>query len=193
MPRTQIKIHPERSAPSQAAEFLAAGMVAHVAFEQDGEPYVIPMIYQFDAADPDHLYLHGAPVSRLIQHLGSGMRVCVTVTMLDALIYSRSATYHSVNYRSVVCFGKARPVTDDSVKKRVLEKMIARYFPGRTAGVDYFATTEQELRATAMISVDLEETTAKTRTGPPKGPFDKDDAALGSAGVMELGDNRRHG
>lgn len=189
--RTEIRRHPERSVPVQAAEFLAAGMVAHVAFVQDGQPYVIPMVYQYAPADPAHLYLHGAPVSRLLQHLGSGSRVCVTVTMIDGLVYSRSALYHSVNYRSVVCFGKARAITDDDHKARVLESMIARYHPGRTAGIDYNASTPQELHATAMVVVDIEEMSAKMRTGPPKGPFDNDDTALGTAGVIDFAGSAR--
>ena len=106
-PRARIRIHPERSQPDEAHAILAAGRVAHVGFVQDGQPFVIPMTYQFDAGRPGHVYLHGAHHSRLLQHLATGAPVCVTVTLVDGLVYSRTALFHSVNYRSVVCFGRA--------------------------------------------------------------------------------------
>ena len=102
-----------------------------------GEPFVIPMGYQFNPAEPDRLYLHGAPASRALRRLASGVPVCVTVTLVDGLVYSRTALNHSMNYRSVVCFGRGRLVTDPEVQSRVFRGMVSRYFPGRTAGQDY--------------------------------------------------------
>ncbi|HEX6105913.1 MAG TPA: pyridoxamine 5'-phosphate oxidase family protein, partial [Gemmatimonadales bacterium] len=89
-PRAALRVHAEREATEEAAAILAAGYVAHVGFAVDGQPYVIPRTYQFDPAEPGRLYLHGAHHSRLMAHLESGAPVCVTVTMLDGLVYSRT-------------------------------------------------------------------------------------------------------
>jgi len=105
---TKLRQHPERAVPDSAHEFLAQGYVAHVGFEQDGRPYVIPMLYHYAADRPDRLYLHGGVSSRALEHLASGVPVCATVTRLDGLVYSRDAKYHSANYRSVMCFGRGR-------------------------------------------------------------------------------------
>ncbi|MGA8877369.1 MAG: pyridoxamine 5'-phosphate oxidase family protein, partial [Candidatus Korobacteraceae bacterium] len=94
---TTIQQHAERTVPDRAQEFLARGYVAHVGFEQDGLPYVIPMLYQYSVERPERLYVHGGLTSRLIRHLASGVPVCATVTELDGLVYSRDARYHSAN------------------------------------------------------------------------------------------------
>jgi nitroimidazol reductase NimA-like FMN-containing flavoprotein (pyridoxamine 5'-phosphate oxidase superfamily) len=183
--RARIRRHPERARelPDGAVEVLMSGLVAHVAFSQDGQPFVLPFTYLYDGG---HIYLHGAPASRTIRGLRSGMPVCIEVTLLDALVASRSAEYHSINYRSAVCFGVARVVQDRAKKRRVLETLIGRYFPGRTAGVDYAAITEKEFKATELIEVDIEEMSAKARTGGPMGPHDADEDALGNAGIVPL-------
>ena len=133
--RSQIRRHPERAVPGEAALILAEGLVAHVGFCQDGQPFVIPLAYHYDPSAPDHLYLHGAPASRAVWHLGAGAPACVTVTLLDGLVYSRTAINHSMNYRSVVLFGAGRLVTDEAEKDALLEKMIRRYFPAGRRGV----------------------------------------------------------
>lgn len=185
-PRTALRVHPEREAAEEAAAILADGYVAHVGFAIEGQPSVIPMTYQFDAAEPARLYLHGAHHSRLMAHLAEGAPVCVTVTLVDGLVYSRTALDHSVNYRSVVCFGRAAPAPDPGTTARVLEAMIARYFPGRTAGRDYEAPPAAHLEATAFIALEIEEWSAKARRGGPKGPRDADPIAWGTAGVVPL-------
>jgi uncharacterized protein len=157
-----------------------------VGFAVEGQPYVIPMTYQFDPAEPCRLYLHGGHHSRLMEHLASGAPVCVTVTMVDGLVYSRTALFHSVNYRSVVCFCRAAPVPDRGTAGRILEGMIARYFPGREPGRDYEATPESHLDATAFVALEIEELSAKVRRGGPKGPRDADPIAWGSAGVISM-------
>ena len=172
--------------PAEAAAILAAGLVAHVGFSIDGQPLVLPMTYQFDPEEPDRLFLHGAKGSRLLQRVGEGVPVCVTVTLADGLVYSKSAKYHSMNYRSVVCFGRARPVENDADKQRVFEAMTARYFQGRTAGRDYAHADAGELRGTALLELALEETSAKARRGGPAGPHDDDESALGTCGVVLL-------
>ena len=185
-PRATLRVHAEREATEEAAAILAAGYVAHVGFAVEGQPYVIPMTYQFDPAEPGRLYLHGAHHSRLMAHLESGAPVCVTVTMLDGLVYSRTALYHSVNYRSVVCFARSAGAPDPETRARVLDAMVARYFPGRTAGRDYEAAPAAHLEATAFVALEIEEWSAKVRRGGPKGPRDADPIAWGTAGVIPL-------
>ena len=184
--RTRVRVHPERARPDEAPAILAAGLVAHVGFVQDGQPFVIPMTYHFDPERPEHLYLHGAHHSRLMQHLASGAGVCVTVTLVDGLVHSRTALFHSVNYRSVVVFGRAAPDPGREDRRWLLEGMIARYWQGRIVGRDYDPVPDDHLESTAFIALRIEELSAKVRTGGPKGPRDNDPAAPGSAGVTEL-------
>jgi nitroimidazol reductase NimA-like FMN-containing flavoprotein (pyridoxamine 5'-phosphate oxidase superfamily) len=185
-PRARVRIHPERSKPDEAHGILAAGLVAHVGFVQDGQPFVIPMTYQFEAEQPEHIYLHGAHHSRLMQHLATGAAVCVTVTLVDGLVYSRTALFHSVNYRSVVVFGRVGAEPERSERRRLLEGMVARYWPGRTAGRDYDLIPDDHLDPTAFIALRIEELSAKVRRGGPKGPRDADPGAPGTAGVTGI-------
>jgi uncharacterized protein len=183
---TTIRQHPERAVPERAREFLVQGYVAHVGFEQDGKPYVIPMLYHYAAERPDRLYLHGGVSSRTMRHLASGVPICATVTQLDGLVYSRDAKYHSANYRCVMCFGRGRWLEDGAEKRAMFEAMTTRYIPGRTAGRDYAPATEQQLETTSVIEVLIEEMTAKMREGGPKGPNDATDDGFGTRGVLNL-------
>jgi nitroimidazol reductase NimA-like FMN-containing flavoprotein (pyridoxamine 5'-phosphate oxidase superfamily) len=184
--RSTIRRHPERDLVEQAAAILAEGRVAHVGFVEDGQPFVIPLGYQFNPAEPDRLYLHGSPASRTLERLSSGAPVCITVTLLDGLVYSRTAMNHSMNYRSAVCFGRGSEVTDPEVQQRVYRGMVSRYFPGRTAGQDYSEPTAAQLAATTMIEIQIEEWSAKARAGGPAGPLDVEDGAPGTCGVVAL-------
>lgn len=183
---TKIRQHPERAVPARAQEFLRQGYVAHVGFDHDGRPYVIPMLYHYSADRPNRLYLHGGLPSRMLGQLASGVPVCATVTALDGLVYSRDAKYHSANYRCVMCFGRGRWIEDDEQKRSIFEEMTLRYFPGRTAGKDYTAAPQTHLAGTAVVEVVIEEITAKMRDGGPKGPQDNEDNAPGTCGVVEL-------
>jgi uncharacterized protein len=183
---TKIHQHPERAVPDRAQEFLAQGHVAHVGFEQDGRPYVVPMLYHYAAERPDRLYLHGGVSSRTLEHLASGVPICATVTQLDGLVYSRDAKYHSANYRCVMCFGRGRLLEDNQQKRQMFEAMTLRYFPGRTAGHDYTTAPVAHLATTAVIEVLIEEISAKMREGGPKGPHDADNDAPGTCGVVDL-------
>ena len=180
--RTRIRRHPERAlaVPDDAGEILAQAMVAHVGFVQDEQPYVIPFTYLYRNGS---VYLHGAPGSRTIRHLASGAPACIAVTLVDGLIASKTAETHSVNYRSVVCFGRGRLIEDDQQRRTVFQELIGRYFPGRTAGEDYAHITETELKRTWLVEVPVEEMSAKGRSGGPRGPLDDDPNALGTAGV----------
>ena len=184
--RSHIRRHPERAVPEEAGRILAEGAVAHLGFCQDGQPFVIPLAYHYDPGTPDHLYLHGATASRAMRHLGAGAPACAAVTLLDGLVYSRTAIYHSMNYRSVVVFGTARLVADDGEKDALFERMIRRYFPGRAAGRDYDAPPSEHLKGTAVVDLLIEEWSAKARRGGPAGPLDADPEARGTAGVIPL-------
>jgi nitroimidazol reductase NimA-like FMN-containing flavoprotein (pyridoxamine 5'-phosphate oxidase superfamily) len=184
--RSEIQRHPERGAADRAAEFLAAGHVAHLAFVENGQPVVMPLSYHYDPAEPDRLYMHGSTASRALQQAASGAPLCVTVTMLDGLVYSKTAFNHSMNYRSVVCFGAGRRVLDRDTQLRVYEGMVSRYFPGRAAGSDYSIPTDPQLGATLLVEVVIEEYSAKMREGGPLGPLDADPTAPGTCGVVPL-------
>lgn len=183
----RIRQHPERSVSGEAAQILTAGHVAHVGFEQDGQPFILPFSYHFDAAQPERLFLHGSRGSPTLQALASGARACVTVTILDGLVYSRDAMNHSMNYRSVVCFGSSRAIEDNDEKQRIFAGMIARYFPGRTAPRDYEAASPKELSATRLLAVQIEEWSAKARRGPANGPRDHSgETTTQTCGVINL-------
>jgi uncharacterized protein len=184
--RSTIRIHADRSVPQEAAQILTQGHVAHVGFVEEGQPYVIPLGYQFSPAAPDRIYFHGSLASRAMRHMASGAPVCVTVTLLDGLVYSRTALNHSMNYRSAVCFGRGRQVTDSAVQRTVYEAMVSRYFPERTPGRDYAEPTQAHLDATTLIEVAIEECSAKMRDGGPLGPLDATEGALGTCGVVPL-------
>lgn len=185
--RAAIHQHRERGVPSEAAAILTAGYVAHVGIADEHGPVVIPMTYQFDAAEPDALYLHGALNSRLMAAVASGAPVCVTVTMVDGLVYSKTALNHSVNYRSVVCFCRAAESQPDDTRKRaLLDAMIGRYWPGRGPDAGYAPMPDAHLNATAFVALRIEEMSAKQRTGGSKGPGDDDPTVPGTAGVTEL-------
>jgi len=181
-PRTRVRRLPERAAYDAAAivDVLDAGVVAHLGFVVDGQPYVIPTLH---ARVGDSVYLHGSPASRAIRALGAGAPACLTVTHLDGLVLARSAFHHSVNYRSVVVLGQATPVTGSGEKLRALEAFMERITPGRWTEVR--PPDDRELAATAVLRLDLGEASVKLRTG---GPVD-DEADLASttwAGVLPL-------
>jgi nitroimidazol reductase NimA-like FMN-containing flavoprotein (pyridoxamine 5'-phosphate oxidase superfamily) len=171
-PRTRIRRHPERAMPERVEEFLRAGRVAHVAYTVDEQPHSVPFLYFYDDGA---LYLHGVPASATIKALRAGARVCVNVTLLDGLVASRDAKSHSANYRSVVVFGRAEVVADLAEKRRVFERMTARFFPGREAGHHYERASVKDLRGVELLAVRIDEMSAKTRTGPALGAHDAED------------------
>ncbi|MDQ8154774.1 MAG: pyridoxamine 5'-phosphate oxidase family protein [Gemmatimonadota bacterium] len=185
--RTKLQMHRERAVPDQAPQFLRDGLIAHVGIADADGPVVIPMTYHYDASSPGLIYLHGAHHSRLMQVVASGARVCVTVTLTDGLVYSKTALNHSANYRSVVAFCRAaagQPTIEQS--RALFEAMIARYWPGRTVGTDYDVIPVKHLETTSLVALQIEAMSAKTRSGGPNGPGDNDPAVPGTAGVTEL-------
>jgi uncharacterized protein len=181
-----IKRHAERAVPDEAADILSHGLVAHVGFCQDGQPIVIPLAYHYDPATPDIIYLHGSVAGRTLRHIATGHPVCITVTMLDGLVYSRAAESHSINYRCAVCFGRGVSILSDAEKEARFAAMTSRYIPGRTVGEDYTPPTAAQLRGVLMVAVQIEEMSAKARRGDPLGPLDNDPTAPGSSGVVDL-------
>jgi nitroimidazol reductase NimA-like FMN-containing flavoprotein (pyridoxamine 5'-phosphate oxidase superfamily) len=180
--RTQVKRLPKRGRYDRDTVYsiLDAGFVCHVGFSVDGQPYVIPTNY---GRSGDTIYLHGSAASRMLRTLSEGVRVSVTVTLVDGLVLARSAFHHSVNYRSVVILGTARLVEDSAEKLEALRLFTEHVMKGRWDEVRW--PTEQELKATTVLVLPLEEVSAKVRTG---GPIDDEpDYALPVwAGVLPL-------
>jgi hypothetical protein len=180
--RTQVKRLPKRGKYERETVFaiLDEGFVCHVGFTVNGQPYVIPTNY---GRGGDLLYLHGSAVSRMLRTLSEGVPVSVTVTHVDGLVLARSAFHHSVNYRSVVILGTARLVTDPAEKMEALRIFTEHVMKGRWD--DVRQPTEQELKATTVLALPLEEVSAKVRTG---GPIDdEEDYTLPVwAGVLPL-------
>jgi uncharacterized protein len=183
--RTRVRRHAERAVPDEANDILAQGLVAHVGFADEAGPFVIPLLYGFSPDEPDRLILHGSRASRLQKVLASRAAACVTVTLVDGLVFSRSAKYHSANYRSVVCFGRAREITDDAEKERAMAEMTARYFEGRTAGTDYEPPSKKDLDEITVVAFSIEERSAKARRGGPRGPHDEDADSPFTKGTIE--------
>ena len=162
-------------------QILDEGLICHVGFAVEGQPFVIPTGY---ARSGDTLYIHGAQASRMLRALKGGIDVCVTATLLDGMVMARSAFHHSMNYRSVVVFGKAIAVEDGVEKLAALRALTEHLAPGRWDEVRQ--PTEGEMRATLVLAIPLEEASAKVRTGPPAD--DEEDYALAVwAGVVPLG------
>jgi nitroimidazol reductase NimA-like FMN-containing flavoprotein (pyridoxamine 5'-phosphate oxidase superfamily) len=146
-------------------------LVCHVGFVSDGSPYVIPMAC---ARDGERILLHGSTASRLLRTLTSGAEVCVTVTHLDGVVVARSAFDSSMNYRSVVVVGRAEAITDPQRKLDALRILVERLIPGRWQ--EAREPSDKELRATTVLTVPLNEASAKVRSGPPQD--DEEDLSL---------------
>jgi nitroimidazol reductase NimA-like FMN-containing flavoprotein (pyridoxamine 5'-phosphate oxidase superfamily) len=141
---------------------LDRGLVAHVSFVVDGQPYCIPTLY---ARVGDRVLIHGSSASRMTRLLASGAPACVTVTILDGLVLARSAFEHSANYDSVVLLGQFYPITEEEEKRAALEQLIEALLPGRWSEVR--PPTRQELKGTAVLAMPINEASVKTRNRPP--------------------------
>lgn len=163
--RTRVARLPERGAYDRETIYsiLDSAFICHVGFVADGQPMVIPTGY---GRREDRLYLHGSAASRMLRGLKSGLDCCVTVTLVDGVVYARSAFHHSMNYRSVVVLGRATAVEDEAEKLAALEVITNNIVPGRWREVR--RPSAQEMKATQVLSLSLEEASAKIRRGPPK-------------------------
>ncbi len=184
--RTALGRKPDREVNDKAAihAVLDQGLVAHVGLVAgqgaEAHPVVIPMLY---ARHGNRLLLHGSPASRLLRTAKTGVEVCVTVTLLDALVLARSGFHHSMNYRSVVVFGTAVEVVDHDEKVAALDRLVEHTVPGRTATLR--PHTDKEVRSTTVLALPLEECSMKVRTGPPIDD-DEDLAADTWAGLIPV-------
>src|SRR4051812_23014593 len=183
----------DRTIPTRAAQrasydrelvhaVLDEGRVCHLGFVRDGAPVVLPTLY---ARVGERLYVHGSTGSRPLRSAGggSGLPVCLTVTLVDGLVLARSAFHHSVNYRSVVVHGTARPVLDAEERSAALDALVDHVIPGRAA--DCRPGDAKELAATAVLSIELSEVSAKVRSGGPSD--EEEDLALPHwAGVLPV-------
>lgn len=159
---------------------LDAGFLAHVGFQTNNQPFVIPTLY---GRDGDKLYLHGSAASRMLGELETGISACVNVTLVDGLVLARSAFHHSMNYRSVVAFGTARKINEPEQKMHALRIISEHLIAGRWN--DVRTPTEKELKATSVLEFAIEEASAKIRTGPPLD--DEEDYSLPIwAGILPL-------
>ena len=180
--RTRVVREPQRAVYDRDAvyQILDEGFICHVGFAIEGQPYVIPTSY---ARKNDLLYVHGSAASRMLRHAGSGIPVCVTVTLLDGLVLARSIFNHSMNYRSVVVLGTAISIEDRAEKLAALQALSEHILPGRWK--DSRQPNEQELKATSVLQVPMEEFSAKVRQGPVIDD-EEDYSFLTWAGVIPL-------
>jgi nitroimidazol reductase NimA-like FMN-containing flavoprotein (pyridoxamine 5'-phosphate oxidase superfamily) len=181
-PRTTLKRLPQRGRYDRELinQILDEGFVCHVGFAVDGQQFVIPTGY---ARVGDSLVIHGSQASRMLRTLGQGIDVCVTVTLIDGLVLARSAFHHSMNYRSVVVFGRATVVENPAAKVEALRALSEHMIPGRWD--DVREPDERELQQTTVLSLPLVEASAKVRTGPPLD--DEEDYGLSVwAGIIPL-------
>lgn len=167
--RTRVKRLPKRGNYDRETIYaiLDEALVCHVGFIADGKPFVIPTLH---ARIGDELVIHGSAASRMLRNLKEGVEVCVTATLLDGLVLARSAFHHSVNFRSVVIFGTARLVDDPDEKMRALEAFTNHVIRDRWN--DVRAPNEIEMKQTMVLSLPLEEASAKIRA---EGPHDDDE------------------
>jgi hypothetical protein len=180
--RTKLKRLPKRGSFERETiyQILDEAFVCHVGFMVDEQPYVMPTGY---ARDGDRLLIHGSGASRMLRALAWEAGVCVTVTLLDGLVLARSAFHHSMNYRSVVIFGRAQVVRGRREKLEALRAFTEHVVPGRWK--DVRPPGESELKATLVLSLDIDEASAKIREGAPVD--DKADYELDVwAGVIPL-------
>lgn len=159
-----MRRHRERGTyePEIIDAILDQGLVGHLAFAADGQPYAIPMLY---ARGEGELFLHGSPLSRLLRGVASGIPVCFTVTLIDGIVFARAAFHHSINYRSAVVLGTGRAIDDRAEKHEALRLIVEHVARGRSSEVR--GPSDGELKATEVIAVTISEASAKVRNGPP--------------------------
>jgi uncharacterized protein len=185
--RTRVRRKPARGSHERAAidAILDEALICHVGFVAGPGPVVIPTTH---VRVGDQLYIHGSAANHMLGSLAGGLDACITVTLLDALVLARTAFHHSVNYRSVVLFGRATLVDDTTAKLAALAALIDRVAPGRSAACR--PPNAKELAATTVLALPIAEASAKVRSGPPL-PDDGEDLALPYwAGVIPLHTSR---
>lgn len=182
-PRTTLHRKPARGSYDRAVVYriLDDGLVAHVGFAVEGQPYVIPMVY---GRLGDQLVLHGAAASRMLKHGSGGVPLCATVTIVDGLVLARSWMHHSMNYRSVVVLGTAHEIVERDAKLAALRVVLEHALPGR--GQEARWPSDKELAATRVIALPIEEASAKQRSGGPLPEDEEDDGRPCWAGELPI-------
>ena len=180
--RTRVRRLPERGAYDRETidAILDEALICHLAWVQEGEPRVIPTIH---ARSGDTLYVHGSNASRTLRGTKGGEPVAVEVTLIDGLVLARSAFHHSMNYRSVVVYGRAREVTDPDEKFAAQRALVDHVAHGRAN--DARMPNQRELDQTTLLAIPIEEASAKIRTGPPKDDEEDMDLPIW-AGVLPI-------
>jgi nitroimidazol reductase NimA-like FMN-containing flavoprotein (pyridoxamine 5'-phosphate oxidase superfamily) len=181
--RTRVRRRHERGHYDRETTYaiLDAGFICTIGYVIDGQPLVTPTAYWREG---DRVYWHGSAASRMLRHEAEGIPVCFTVTHVDGLVVARAAFHTSINYRSVMALGTAEFVGDECHKLAALRNFVERIYPGRWDALR--PVTAQEVKATTVLTMRLEEVSAKVRTGQPKD--DEEDYALPIwAGVVPLG------
>jgi uncharacterized protein len=170
--KTRLYRHPERAVTERAAldQILDEGLICHLGFLREGSPCVIPTVH---ARHDDVVYVHGSPASHMLRGLAGGLDACLTVTLIDGKVLSKSWFHHSLNYRSAVVFGRADVVEGDEAKTEALRRVVEHVEPGRTQ--QSRPPTQKELASTIVLALPLTEWSVKIRTGPPiEDPADED-------------------
>lgn len=162
--RNKVKVQPKRGCYDRPTiyQILDEALVVHVGFIASQQPFVIPMGF---GRDGDRLYLHGATASRMLNHLEQGIEMCVTATLLDGIVVARSLFHHSMNYRSVVLFGRATLVETDDEKIHALKVLSNHIVPGQWEQAR--RPSPQEVNGTTVLTFPIEEGSAKIRKGDP--------------------------
>lgn len=181
--RTRVRRKPGRGSHERAVidAILDEALVCHIAFVGHGSPVVLPTT---QVRDGDAIYVHGSSASHMLRTLAGGVDISVAVTLLDGLVLSRTAFHHSVNYRSVVLFGRAVLVEDPAEKRAALAALVDKLVAGRSAACR--PPNDAELAATKLLALPIEEASAKIRSGPPLADEGEDAALPFWAGVIPL-------
>lgn len=164
--RTRVRRLPERGVYEREVirAILDEAPICHLGWvTEEGTPRVVPTIH---ARVGDTLYVHGSPASRTLRAIADGREACVVATLLDGFVLARSAFHHSMNYRSVVIYGRPRVVTDRREQLEACRAIVRHVLPGRED--DARMPTERELQQTTIVAIPLEEASAKVRAGPPR-------------------------
>ena len=163
-PRSRVKRLPKRAHYDRETIYaiLDAAFIGHIGYVIDRQPYVTPTAYWREG---DAVYWHGSSKSRMLMALERRPSICLTVTILDALVVARSGFHKSVNYRSAMLFGKPYKIEDPDEKLAKMEAFVERLYPGRWRALR--PVNRQELKATTVLGMPIEEASAKVRTGPP--------------------------
>ncbi|GAB5374973.1 MAG: pyridoxamine 5'-phosphate oxidase family protein [Acuticoccus sp.] len=158
--RNRVRRAHQRGSVEKAAVYaiVDAAMLGHVAYVIDGQPFATPTLIWREG---DTLLWHGSAASRMLKSARNGLDACVTVSHLDGLVLARSGMHHSVNYRSAMCYGTARLITDPQEKTRALDGLIDRFYPGRNRTLR--PINAQELKATSIVTMPIEDASAKVR------------------------------